>query len=169
MLRLFDQGSSFTIAKQFQCWLSETRFHASCTHPCITVRRAAAGFLQEGSLDTRTHGKRLLWAVRAALRCGGGGGPRGSELERLVSGGCAAYCALQMGVQVLRSAVIGGRGVEMYMDASTAAHTHAPMGTGSHGCGSHGSCRMCRQPEQAARSWWRWPMCASCCLCRQGA
>jgi hypothetical protein len=37
-------------------------------------------FLQEGSLDTRTYGKRLLWAVKAALR-----GSR-SDLDRLVTG-----------------------------------------------------------------------------------
>jgi hypothetical protein len=44
--------------------------------------RTAAGFLQEGSLDTRTYGKRLLWAVKAAVR-----GNR-SDMDRLVSGGC---------------------------------------------------------------------------------
>jgi hypothetical protein len=37
-------------------------------------------FLQEGSLDTRTHGKRLLWAVKAALN-----GSR-ADLDRLVTG-----------------------------------------------------------------------------------
>lgn len=37
-------------------------------------------FLQEGSLDTRTYGKRLLWAVKAALH-----GSR-SDLDRLVTG-----------------------------------------------------------------------------------
>lgn len=26
--------------------------------------KAAAGFLEEGSLDTRTHGKRILWAIK---------------------------------------------------------------------------------------------------------
>lgn len=42
--------------------------------------RTAAGFLQEGSLDTRTYGKRLLWAVKAVLR---GSRP---DMDRLVSG-----------------------------------------------------------------------------------
>ncbi|WIA37680.1 hypothetical protein OEZ86_014574 [Tetradesmus obliquus] len=44
------------------------------------VFKAAAVFLQEGSLDTRTYGKRLLWAVKAALH-----GSR-SDLDRLVTG-----------------------------------------------------------------------------------
>jgi hypothetical protein len=42
--------------------------------------RTAAGFLQEGSLDTRTYGKRLLWAVKAVLR---GNRP---DMDRLMSG-----------------------------------------------------------------------------------
>jgi len=44
------------------------------------VYRTAAGFLQEGSLETRTYGKRLLWAVKAVLR-----GNR-ADLDRLMSG-----------------------------------------------------------------------------------
>eukprot|EP00775_Hariotina_reticulata_P004304 gene4304-4556_t len=42
--------------------------------------KAAAAFLQEGSLDSRTYGKRLLWAVKVALR-----GSR-VDLERLLAG-----------------------------------------------------------------------------------
>lgn len=48
---------------------------------CVLRCRAAAGFLQEGSLDTRTYGKRVLWAVKAALR-----GNR-ADMDRLMSGG----------------------------------------------------------------------------------
>jgi hypothetical protein len=46
----------------------------------LRARRTAAGFLQEGSLDTRTYGKRLLWAVKAVLR---GNRP---DMDRLMSG-----------------------------------------------------------------------------------
>jgi hypothetical protein len=42
--------------------------------------RTAAALLQEGSLDTRTYSKRLLWAVKAVLR-----GNR-ADLDRLLSG-----------------------------------------------------------------------------------
>ncbi|GLC41052.1 hypothetical protein PLESTB_000948600 [Pleodorina starrii] len=40
--------------------------------------RAAAGFLEEGSLDTRTHGKRLIWHVKALLASR-------AEFDRLVA------------------------------------------------------------------------------------
>jgi hypothetical protein len=55
--------------------------------PAVLLR-AAAAFLQEGSLDSRTYGKRLLWAVKVALR---GSRP---DMERLLSGGCSC-CVLQ--------------------------------------------------------------------------
>jgi hypothetical protein len=55
-------------------------------HPCLHLRRAAAGFLEEGSLDTRTHAKRCLWAIRGAI-------PGRSDWERLL--GAVAPEALQ--------------------------------------------------------------------------
>ncbi|EFJ52893.1 hypothetical protein VOLCADRAFT_86333 [Volvox carteri f. nagariensis] len=41
--------------------------------------RTAAGFLEEGSLDTRTHGKRVIWHVKSMLASRG-------EFDRLVAG-----------------------------------------------------------------------------------
>lgn len=55
------------------CWL------------CDTCRTAAA-FLQEGSLDARTYGKRLLWAVKTVLR------GIGSDMARLMTGVCGHAC-----------------------------------------------------------------------------
>ena len=50
---------------------------AACPGLLEKVFRAATSFLEEGSLDTRTYGKRLIWAVRGLVP--------GEELKRLAA------------------------------------------------------------------------------------
>jgi hypothetical protein len=45
----------------------------------LLVCRVAAGFLEEGSLDTRTYGKRMLWSFKLAVT-------NRIDFDRLVSG-----------------------------------------------------------------------------------
>ncbi len=50
---------------------------AACPGLLEKVFKAATSFLEEGSLDTRTYGKRLIWAVRGLVS--------GEELKRLAA------------------------------------------------------------------------------------
>jgi hypothetical protein len=48
--------------------------------------------LQDGSLDTRTYAKRLLWGVKAALR---GNRP---DMDRLMAGGSKGFDSWDQGM-----------------------------------------------------------------------
>lgn len=81
---------------EWRQWLQQLMHRHRCPGCLLLHHRAAAALLQEGSLDTRTYGKRLLWAVKLAVRGGG-------ELDRLVAGACvcarvAAFAMVHAGI-----------------------------------------------------------------------
>lgn len=66
---------------------------ASAPLRCVCCAcRTAAGMLQDGSLDTRTYAKRLLWGVKAALR---GNRP---DMDRLMAGGSKGFDSWDQGM-----------------------------------------------------------------------